>query len=100
MKSARARVVGGTHPVKEAAGLVDAEGKINDGATLEMLRQVLSELAEAVFPIDLVGVLCWVEEARVSGLRLPSSSRREWANLSGRNFSIMSYGGCYPRHRE
>ena len=48
LKSARAQVVGDTHPVKEAAGLVDAEGNINDPATLEMLRQVLSELAEVV----------------------------------------------------
>ncbi len=48
LKSARAQVVGGTHPVKEAAGLVDSDGKIDDGVTLAMLRQVLSELAEAV----------------------------------------------------
>ena len=45
--SAAARVVGGPHPVKEVAGLVDAEGNISDQATLEMLRSVLSELAEA-----------------------------------------------------
>lgn len=48
LKSARAQVVGGTHPVKEAAGLVDSDGNIYDPATLEMLRQVLGELAEAV----------------------------------------------------
>ena len=45
--SAAARVVGGPHAVKEVAGLVDAEGNVSDQATLEMLRSVLSELAEA-----------------------------------------------------
>lgn len=47
LKSARARVVGGTHPVKEVAGLIDAEGNISDQETLEMLRDVLNELADA-----------------------------------------------------
>ena len=48
LKSARAEVVGGTHPVKEAAGLVDADGDMRNPETLEMLRQVLKELAGAV----------------------------------------------------
>ena len=47
LKSASARVVGGTHPVKEVAGLIDADGNISDQATLEMLRCVLRDLAEA-----------------------------------------------------
>ena len=45
--SAAARVVGGPHPVKEVAGLVDSDGNISDQATLDMLRDVMSELAEA-----------------------------------------------------
>ena len=45
--SAAARVVGGPHPVKEVAGLVDSEGNITDRDTLDMLGSVLSELAEA-----------------------------------------------------
>ena len=48
LKSASAQVVGGPHPVKEVTGLIDAEGNIGDDATLEMLRSVLSDLAEAV----------------------------------------------------
>ena len=47
LRSAAARVVGGPHPVKEAAGLVDSDGNISDKATLDMLGSVLSELADA-----------------------------------------------------
>ena len=48
LKSASAQVVGGPHPVKEVTGLIDVDGNISDLATLEMLRQVLSDLAAAV----------------------------------------------------
>lgn len=46
--SAGARVVGGPHPVKQVFSLVDTNGRLSDGATLEMLRGVLEELAADV----------------------------------------------------
>ena len=48
LNSTEARVIGGPHPVKGVFRLVDAEGAIDDEATLAMLRTVLSELTAAV----------------------------------------------------
>ena len=48
LTSANARVVGGPHPVKRVFKLVDPDGGIGDTSTLEMLQDVLAELAGAV----------------------------------------------------
>ncbi len=47
LRSARAKVVGGPHPVSGVGNLVDAAGEIRDAGTLEMLAGVLNDLAEA-----------------------------------------------------
>ena len=46
--SAGARVVGGPHPVKKVAELVEPNSSMKDEATLEMLQGVLTKLAGAV----------------------------------------------------
>lgn len=45
LRSAGARIVGGPHPVKKVSSLVGRDGCLNDGATLQMLQDVLDELA-------------------------------------------------------
>ena len=46
--SAGARIVGGPHPVSKVFSLVDPDGSLSDAATLQMLQDVLDELAADV----------------------------------------------------
>jgi len=53
--SAGARVVGGPHPVERVFALVDPDGRIGDGATLEMLQGVLTKLVGAAAASPVAG---------------------------------------------